>query len=460
MMKLQALTVFVVIAHAHALKGEHAGPFGKHANIARQQSAALGYDPNSIPPLTAITSGMATGTTYAPTATFSPGSKPTAFSNAPQIPTFTVNPTDWPAMDKPPPTDTPQVQAWMLELEGHNIPDIPPTVDGTCGGDPTAAAAAEQNGWWTCGGWTRDTDIIDCPDKMTWGVSFDDGPAPYTQKLLNYMNSKDITATFFVVGSRALQYPDLLIEEYMAGHEISVHTWAHPPLTSRSTAQIVAELGWTRLIIQKILGITPTTMRSPYGDLDDRVRAIALAMGMIPIQWTRAPSGLTFDTNDWRVAGGTVIGTDQMAIFDSILSNATVMDNGFIVLQHDLFEITVDLAIGYTLPAATNHQPPFQLQRIGQCNNIPMSNMYVETNTNTTFPGAGATNATSPLPTAGHGPGLSNTTVSITNTSSANGSSGATATNENVPTGDATTFSLPVLGAVVAAGFAAFATMF
>ena len=38
-------------------------------------------------------------------------------------------------------------------------------------------------------------------------------------------------------------------------------------------------------------------MRAPYGDIDDRVRGIALAMGMIPIQWTRAPSGLTFDTN-------------------------------------------------------------------------------------------------------------------------------------------------------------------
>lgn len=38
-------------------------------------------------------------------------------------------------------------------------------------------------------------------------------------------------------------------------------------------------------------------MRAPYGDIDDRVRAIALAMGMVPIQWTRAPSGFTFDTN-------------------------------------------------------------------------------------------------------------------------------------------------------------------
>lgn len=35
-------------------------------------------------------------------------------------------------------------------------------------------------------------------------------------------------ATFFVVGSRVIEYPDVLREEYMSGHEISVHTWSHP----------------------------------------------------------------------------------------------------------------------------------------------------------------------------------------------------------------------------------------
>jgi peptidoglycan/xylan/chitin deacetylase (PgdA/CDA1 family) len=33
--------------------------------------------------------------------------------------------------------------------------------------------------------------------------------------------------------------------------------------------QIVAELGWTRKAIQSVLGITPTTMRPPYGDIGE-----------------------------------------------------------------------------------------------------------------------------------------------------------------------------------------------
>jgi hypothetical protein len=31
--------------------------------------------------------------------------------------------------------------------------------------------------------------------------------------------------------------------------------------------QIVAELGWTRKAIQAVLGVTPTTMRPPFGDI-------------------------------------------------------------------------------------------------------------------------------------------------------------------------------------------------
>ena len=31
--------------------------------------------------------------------------------------------------------------------------------------------------------------------------------------------------------------------------------------------QIVAELGYTRRAIQAVLGVTPTTMRAPFGDI-------------------------------------------------------------------------------------------------------------------------------------------------------------------------------------------------
>lgn len=47
------------------------------------------------------------------------------------------------------------------------------------------------------------------------------------RELLNFLASKNLTSTFFVIGSRIVERPTVLVEEYMAGHEIAVHTWSH-----------------------------------------------------------------------------------------------------------------------------------------------------------------------------------------------------------------------------------------
>jgi len=288
--------------------------------------------------------------------------------------------------DKVPDTNSPEVQNWMRELEGFSIPEFPPTINGSCALDPAAVAEAPNRAWWSCGGHTRSTDITACPDKLTWGVSFDDGPSPFTPALLKYLSEKKLLATFFVVGSRVIERPSMLIEQYMAGHEISVHTWSHRPLTSLTTDQVVAELGWTRKAIKEVLGVTPTTMRPPYGDIDDRIRAISLAMGLQPIIWTRTPVTGQFDTNDWQVAGGIVSGAQSFQTFQNILTNATQIDTGFIVLQHDLYDITVELATDFTLNAALANNPPLTLKPIGQCLKYPAQNLYLESTQNSSFP--------------------------------------------------------------------------
>lgn len=116
---------------------------------------------------------------------------------------------------------------------------------------------ADGSCWWTCGGCTRATDITYCPSKNDWGASFDDGPSPYTPRLLNLLQSQNIQSTFFIVGSRAVSRPEMVQAEYMLGHQISVHTWAHSSLTTLSNEEIVAELGWTMKIIRDVTGVTP-----------------------------------------------------------------------------------------------------------------------------------------------------------------------------------------------------------
>ena len=70
-------------------------------------------------------------------------------------------------------------------------------------------------------------------------------------------------ATFFVIGSNVLQYPEILIETFKAGHEIGIHTWSHQSLIELTTDQIVSEIMWTIRIIREVIGYTPRLVRPP-----------------------------------------------------------------------------------------------------------------------------------------------------------------------------------------------------
>lgn len=68
-------------------------------------------------------------------------------------------------------------------------------------------------------------------------------------------------------------------------------------MTTLTNDEIIAELGWSKKIIKDVLGVTPSYWRPPFGDVDNRVRAIAKAMNLATVIWTRLDAAHTFDTN-------------------------------------------------------------------------------------------------------------------------------------------------------------------
>ncbi|ORY28788.1 hypothetical protein BCR39DRAFT_467925 [Naematelia encephala] len=344
-------------------------------------SAVDGY---TIPALSELTSGAPTAADATLASTPTAGATVTYVSGAPPIPTAALVIANYPALDQVPPTNSSEVQAWISAIDWTKVPSYNAT-DGTCSGTP--GAITDGRCWWTCGQCTRDTDITVCPDQYTWGTSFDDGPSPYTPALLDYLNEQSIKTTWFVVGSRVLSRPEMVQAEYASGHQLSVHTWSHPALTTLSNEEIVAELGWTKKVIYDTIGVTPNTMRPPYGDIDDRVRAICAQMGLTPILWTGIEVNNTdtnFDTTDWNIPGGKATGESALGKFEEILNTyVPMLDTGFIVLAHDLYQQTVDLAVGYVLPMAIQ-SGKFKLTSIIDCLGRPLSEAYIETSSNAT----------------------------------------------------------------------------
>ncbi|KAJ1339600.1 hypothetical protein BSLG_005779 [Batrachochytrium salamandrivorans] len=111
--------------------------------------------------------------------------------------------------------------------------------------------------------WSKD--ITTCSNEKQWGISYDDGPSVHTLELLKVLADRKINATFFIVGSRAMQNPDILLKTFQAGHQLALHTWSHSAMTTIPNDQIIADIVFNAMIVKQIIESHSRFIRLPYG---------------------------------------------------------------------------------------------------------------------------------------------------------------------------------------------------
>jgi peptidoglycan/xylan/chitin deacetylase (PgdA/CDA1 family) len=87
-------------------------------------------------------------------------------------------------------------------------------------------------------------------------LTFDDGPSKWTEEILDVLAARKVKATFFLVGARAADRPDLVRRMYVEGHEVGVHTFTHANLANVSPRRLQFELDQTQLAIAAAIGQT------------------------------------------------------------------------------------------------------------------------------------------------------------------------------------------------------------
>ncbi len=151
-------------------------------------------------------------------------------------------------------------------------------------------------------------------------LTFDDGPADPTDRLVSILRRADVPATFFMVGQRVAAAPARARRVERAGLLVANHSWAHTDMRTQTAAQVEATLQATDRALRRA-GTHPTPlMRPPYGALDDAARAGIRATGLVPVLWT-------VDPRDWES------GTARQ-VADRILAGLRPHETN-IVLQHD-----------------------------------------------------------------------------------------------------------------------------
>jgi peptidoglycan/xylan/chitin deacetylase (PgdA/CDA1 family) len=149
-------------------------------------------------------------------------------------------------------------------------------------------------------------------------LTFDDGPGPYTLRLLRVLRRMHTAATFFEVGV-GLQYFHAGTSAIVKlGYPIGDHTWSHPDMAELSRTQQQAELMQQARGIGRYGAPFPRMFRPPYGDWNATTLSLLRKDHMLMVLWS-------LDTDDWQLPG-------SETIVHRVLSGAKP---GSIVLMHD-----------------------------------------------------------------------------------------------------------------------------
>jgi peptidoglycan/xylan/chitin deacetylase (PgdA/CDA1 family) len=126
--------------------------------------------------------------------------------------------------------------------------------------------------------------------KDRLALTFDDGPDPEsTREVLNLLDAGGHRATFFVIGRRAEQQPELLREIVARGHRLGNHSFAHAHRTAAMpVAELVADLTRAGRLLDEVSPVKVRWFRPPAGVLSPRVTLAAERLGLHLVGWTRS----------------------------------------------------------------------------------------------------------------------------------------------------------------------------
>ena len=128
-------------------------------------------------------------------------------------------------------------------------------------------------------------------------LTFDDGPDPrYGPAVAAILKQKNVPATFFLVGLRVKEYPDVAKLLAGDGFELANHTYNHQSLPALKPHEIANELRLCDADIVRATGQHTTLMRPPGVQYNDKVLGVAKALGYVTVSWTVGAKDYDKDT--------------------------------------------------------------------------------------------------------------------------------------------------------------------
>jgi len=116
-------------------------------------------------------------------------------------------------------------------------------------------------------------------DRPEVALTFDDGPARWTEEIAAVFERDGCRATFFARGGAIAARPEEVAALAGAGHEIGNHLWSHSDASTQGREELRAEIERTADAIEEAGAPRPSLIRPPYFSAPRAVAEAAAGTG-------------------------------------------------------------------------------------------------------------------------------------------------------------------------------------
>ncbi|MDE5413568.1 polysaccharide deacetylase family protein [Alkalihalobacterium chitinilyticum] len=167
-------------------------------------------------------------------------------------------------------------------------------------------------------------------------LTFDDGPTTLTPKVFDVLKENQVPATFFMIGQRMEQHPQLVKRAYQDSHMVLTHSYSHDYSIYTSFDTYYNDLTKVEATYKRILGFdAPSIIRFPGGSSNHSSFQYGGKEFMPKLTEDIKKKGYYYI--DWNVssgdAGTAVNNADK--IYENVVTNARNKDF-IVVLFHDV----------------------------------------------------------------------------------------------------------------------------
>ena len=175
------------------------------------------------------------------------------------------------------------------------------------------------------------------PDGKTIYLTFDDGPGPYTGRLLDVLDAYNVKATFFVT-CRYPDYFDMVGRAFREGHSIGVHSATHDYYQVYASEEaFFADFDAAQELIREQTGEEARIFRFPGGSSNTVSRFNPGIMSRL----TTVMTDMGYQYFDWNVSSGDAGETTSTnRVAENIISGCQA-HQASVVLQHDIKDFSV-----------------------------------------------------------------------------------------------------------------------